>query len=399
MNTLHVTKTLGAGAFGTVYQAEFTDESGVARLVALKVIQHQRPQTAMFKSRIRDEARLLQLLSNEAILDVLTMVKINDMDAVVMEFVDGVDAATLLQSGHRPDPKSIAELGATVADALDAAHTALHPSSGVPLNVIHRDVKPANIMVIADGNTKLLDFGVARARFAARESHTGQLMLGTLNYMAPEYVVTGEIDPAADVFGLGLSLWELAANESYGQPKVRKDVHDTKLQGQLERLKPEFGALRPVLDLMLKWSPDDRPHAREIKRMLTQAAQSMEGLSLSEWSAHAVAKVKAKQKAAPDSANLIGQTFKFDDLEAWNQLDNQSNKPSPETFSFAPSGPQHTPPPTAPPNSPGQAQPTRNSQVPNATHQTIVLIIKGLAIGGLLGLACVIAVAVLLLIR
>ena len=253
MRQLTFQRTVGAGAFGTVYQAELQTGRGFRRQVAVKVIQARGPDGDMFLSRIRDEARLLGLLQDDAILKVLDMVQIDGLDAVVMEYIEGADLDSVVRTCGPPPPQALAELGALVAGALHRAHTAVHPADGSPLGVVHRDVKPANIMVTRNGGVRLLDFGVARARFEARESYTGQLVLGTLNYMAPEYIVTNELSPAADIYGLGLSLYEAATGQVYGQPKVRVDSHEKRLRERIDQLAATMPALAPVVERMLTW--------------------------------------------------------------------------------------------------------------------------------------------------
>ena len=309
MRTLTFIRTLGAGAFGTVYLAEFSSGQGFRRQVAVKVIQKNRPETEMFLARIRDEARLLGLLQDDAILKVLDMTQVDGLDAVVMEYVEGADLDTLMREGEPPPPRALAELAAAVAGALSRAHTAVHPNTGDSLNVVHRDVKPANIMVTSSGGVKLLDFGVARARFDARESQTGQFMLGTLNYMAPEYIVTGEVSPAADIYGLALSVWEVAAGEGYGQPKIRQDAHERRLAERMARIRATHAPLVPLLEQMLRWNPPDRPTAAMMERGFLEAADSIRGSGLRMWASTQVARVIQTRTLAPDGAGLLGRTI------------------------------------------------------------------------------------------
>ena len=323
MRTLSFLRTLGAGAFGTVYLAEFSSGRGFRRQVAVKVLLKDRPDSEMFLSRIRDEARLLGLLQDDAILKVLDMVQVNRQDAVIMEYVEGVDLDSVVNVGQAPSPRALAELGASVAGALSRAHTAAHPATGVPLNVIHRDVKPANIMVTSSGGVKLLDFGVARARFDARESRTGQFMLGTLNYMAPEYVVTGEVSTAADIYGLALSLWQVAAGDVYGQPKLRENEHVERLRQNLDRIRTTHAQLTPILERMMTWEPTSRPTAATVERELTEAADELVGSGLRSWSRRVVPAVLAGRKAAPDAAGLLGHT-----VPVGNVVQQQSSQPT-----------------------------------------------------------------------
>ena len=316
MRSLTFLKTLGAGAVGTVYLAELSSGQGFRRQVAVKVLHKDRPDSDLFLTRIRDEARLLGLLQDDAILKVLDMVQVNGQDAVILEYVEGADLDSILEGAQSPSPRGLAELGAAVAGALSRAHTAVHPATGVSLDVIHRDVKPGNIMVTRSGGVKLLDFGVARAAFDARESRTGQFMLGTLNYMAPEYVVTGEVSPAADVYGLGLSLWQLATGEVYGQPKLREDEHRRRLEERLGRIRDTHGELVAVLEGMLAWEPAARPSAARASQDLSEAADRMRGSSLRTWATRVVPRILADRKEAPDAAGLVGMTLPIGTVRA-----------------------------------------------------------------------------------
>lgn len=309
MRQLTFQRVLGSGAFGTVYLAELAGERGFRRTVAVKVLLPGQPDSASFVSRVRDEARLLGLLHDEHILKVLELVRVGERDAVVMEFVEGVDLSGLVSSGQRPPPRALAELGAAVAGALHAAHTARHPNSGEPLNVVHRDVKPANVMITDRGGVKLLDFGVAQARFAARESRTGQFVLGTLNYMAPEYIITGDVSPAADVYGLGLTLWEAAVGEVFGQPKLKEEAHVRRVEEHLARLTATHAELTPVLRPMFAWDPTARPNAATVEGQLVAAADRLSGTGLRSWAtSHVPAAIERARQDAKDTVGLVGQT-------------------------------------------------------------------------------------------
>ncbi|MCK6507353.1 serine/threonine protein kinase, partial [Myxococcota bacterium] len=316
MRQLTFQRTVGAGAFGTVYQAELQTGRGFRRQVAVKVIQARGPDGDMFLSRIRDEARLLGLLQDDAILKVLDMVQVDGLDAVVMEYIEGADLDSLVRAAGAPSPQALAELGALVAGALHRAHTAVHPADGSPLGVVHRDVKPANIMVTRSGGVRLLDFGVARARFEARESYTGQLVLGTLNYMAPEYIVTNELSPAADIYGLGLSLFEAATGQVYGQPKVRADSHDKRLRERIDQLAATMPALAPVVERMLTWDPRQRPDGAALEALLWEVVGGSRGPGLRPWATQAVPAVLDGRPLAPDELGLVGRVVRLADEAA-----------------------------------------------------------------------------------
>ncbi|MEL6344959.1 MAG: serine/threonine-protein kinase [Myxococcota bacterium] len=402
MRSLHFIKTVGAGSFGTVYLAEFRSGQGFRRNVAVKVILANRPDNEMFISRIRDEARLLGLLQDDAILKVLDMVRIEGKDAVVMEYVEGVDLDSVLEDGSPPPPRALCELGAAVAGALSKAHTAIHPRDQSPLNVIHRDVKPANIMITRGGGVKLLDFGVARAKFESRESYTGQLMLGTLNYMAPEYITTAEVSPAADIYGLGLSLWEVASGRSFGQPKVRQTAHEERLSQRLEEIRGGHPHLVTVVEQMTRWDPRARPNAREVEQLLTQAADQTMGKSLRSWSSQVVPRILAARKGAPDNAGLLGKTVEIGDRSKVDLQGGDSSLTSKLEGGLSETLSHDQDIVTSRPDGPTPQRPTsQRPTTPNnhALRDVIIVILKGLLIGGFMGFLAIAALVTFFLVR
>ncbi len=398
MRTLQFQRVVGSGAFGTVYLADMAGQRGFRRQVAVKVLLGGHPDGDLFVARVRDEARLLGLLQDDHILKVLELVRVNDRDAVVMEYVEGVDLAAIVESGSQPPPRALGELGAAIAGALHRAHTAVHPSTREALNVIHRDVKPANVMITDRGGVKLLDFGVARAKFAARESYTGQFVLGTLNYMAPEYIVTGEVSFAADIYGLALTLWEAACGEVFGQPKLRKDLHEKRVEERLNRISDSHAELVPILRRMLAWDPVNRPDGEECERALIGATDMLRGTGLRSWAGESVQKVLAKERAAAkDTCGLLGQTVTIDDESPVVPFAALPPEAPPEATQMRVERPAFLdvagPPPmpssalatVSPPiGLPRTRQPTRRAAPSNGS-----LVLQGLLVGGALGVLVV----------
>jgi len=314
MRSLQFIKTIGAGAFGTVYLCRLSTAQGFQSYVAVKILQDQ-VNSGMFLSRMRDEARLLGLLQDDAIIKVMDLVAIDGRQAVLMEYVEGADLESIIDQHGTPPARALAEIGAAVAGALRRAHKAVHPSNGEALNVIHRDVKPANILVSKDGAVKLLDFGVARARFDARESFTGQLVLGTLNYMAPEYIVTGQVTQAVDIYGLGLALWQAATGEVYGQPKVRRKDHENRIRERMAELPTEYEGLRPPIQSMLAWDPESRPDSAAAEDLLDESLGWLPGQGLRTWAKENIPGVLATRKSAADAQGLVGTEIRIGEAE------------------------------------------------------------------------------------
>ena len=311
MRALSFTETIGAGAFGTVYKAELSNDQGFRRQVAVKVILQDHADKEMFLSRMRDEARLLGLLADDHVLKVIDLLSIGGRDAIVMEYIEGIDLSAAIEKKRLPSVRAALEIGAIMAGTLERAHNARHPVSGEDLGVVHRDVKPANVMLTSSGSLKLLDFGIAQARFAARESQTGQMVLGTLNYMAPDYIITGEVTPAIDVYGLALTLYELVVGEVFGQPKLREDQHQERLNERLLTLQKEQPELAVLLGQMLHWDPESRPSCGSCAQALLDLADDMRGQGLRRWASGTVSALLAERPPAPDQERLLGQTIQL----------------------------------------------------------------------------------------
>ncbi|MCB9793253.1 MAG: serine/threonine protein kinase [Alphaproteobacteria bacterium] len=329
MRKIRLTDTLGSGSFGTVYRGELQGTQGVRRTVAVKVLAKSHVGREMFLSRIRDEARLLGLLEDDFILKVLELLRVEGRDAVMMEYVEGVDMATLVENGLLCPPRALATVGATLAGALHKAHTAVHPVTGQPLGVVHRDVKPANVMLTARGGVKLLDFGVAKAAFESRESHTGQLVLGTLNYMAPEYLVTGSLSTAVDIYGLGLLMVEAATGQAMGQPKLIEAKFERKRESFLAALPEDYAPLVAPLRRMLDWDPAARPSGAEVEQMLLDISDEMRGTGLRRWCADAVPQAMAARPPVKDGEGLRGQTVIIESGEMLMASDDGADVTSP----------------------------------------------------------------------
>ena len=384
MRQLQVQHPIGSGAFGTVYAAELVSDRGMRRKVAVKVISGQHSDADAFLTRVRDEARLLAMLQDDSILTVLDLLHLEGRDCVVMEWVDGVDLERVVQGGHVAPPRALAVFGATVAGALHKAHTAVHPSTGQPLGVIHRDVKPANIMLTARGHIKLLDFGVAKAAFDARESKTGRLVLGTLLYMAPEYILTGTVSSSADLYGLGLVLGELATGRTFGKPSLDQKKFERRREGWLADLAPEYEPVRQAIRLLLDWDPAERPTGAEAESLLLDIADSSSGTGLQRWCARVVPAVASHHGAAEDGQGMGGRTFDLEGKPA-------APPPPPPTVDRTVGLPP--PPPPRPPSGDGPErkplppvepdEPTRFEHVGPSTGS---LVLKGLLVGGGAGL-------------
>lgn len=191
----------GSGSMGEMWKAEDTK---LGRTVALKLFPRQVTADVGTLEVIRQEARHLAALNHPSICTIHGLEEHGGQSFLVMEYIDGLPLTAVLE-GDRLPAQRVAEIGVQIARALACAH-----SNGV----IHRDVKPANVMLTAGGIVKLTDFGIAQAAprlaGAAPATNTEQSPAGTLGYLSPEQARGGPLDARSDIFSLGVVLYEMA---------------------------------------------------------------------------------------------------------------------------------------------------------------------------------------------
>jgi hypothetical protein len=193
-----------------VFEAELVGEQGFSRKVALKRMSGDAAVNPGAAARFLDEARIASRLHHAHVVSVLDVGLLDDRPFQVLELVDGLDVQALLQRAGDTLPIEIALIIAgAVAHALDHAHT-MCDASGAPLGIVHRDVKPSNVLVSWGGDVKLTDFGIAVARDRVARTEAGAIA-GTMGFIAPEQRMGSHVDGRADVFALGLTLHAMLA--------------------------------------------------------------------------------------------------------------------------------------------------------------------------------------------
>jgi tRNA A-37 threonylcarbamoyl transferase component Bud32 len=250
-----VTGTLGHGGMASVYRA--VDEQ-LGREVAVKVFRIG-PVDHGERARAEAEIQTLAALRSPALVT-LYDAALDDVDGdsyLVMELVPGSDLATRLREGPL-DPSTTARVGAQVADGLAAVHAQ---------GIVHRDVKPANVLLESDGShVKLADFGIALLRDAARVTGTGTVM-GTAAYLAPEQVLAQGISGKADVYALGLVLLEcLTGRRPFPGNAVESATARLTRGPEIDQHLPT--AWRTLLHVMTSQDPAERPTAAEAAQRL-----------------------------------------------------------------------------------------------------------------------------------
>ncbi|MDI1339855.1 serine/threonine-protein kinase [Polaromonas sp.] len=195
-----IIRVLGKGAMGLVYEAR---DPNLDRRVAIKTIKVENlseEAAAEYEARFRTEAHSAARLQHPHIVSVYDSDRHGDMAFLVMEFIQGEDLKHHLDAGRRYSLEETLRMVRDLLSALDYAHRQ---------NIVHRDVKPANLLIEADGRVKLTDFGVARIQDSSEATRTQGTMVGTLKYMSPEQVQGLPIDARADLFAVGVVLYQL----------------------------------------------------------------------------------------------------------------------------------------------------------------------------------------------
>lgn len=201
---------LAAGGMATVYLARLGGAGGFQRLYAIKKLHPHLAHEREFVEMFLDEARLAARIHHPNVVPILEVCTNEAGYYLVMEYIEGESMARLIgrcaSRSQRIPTRIAAKMVVDALAGLEAAHE-LTDDFGEPLNIVHRDVSPQNVMVGIDGTSRITDFGVARAATRMTTTRAGQLK-GKLGYMAPEQAQGEAIDRRADVFAMGVILWE-----------------------------------------------------------------------------------------------------------------------------------------------------------------------------------------------
>jgi serine/threonine protein kinase len=256
-------REIGRGGMGTVWLAE---DTVLGRMVAVKRIGTLPGATEADLDRVRRESRVSAMLSHEHVVVVFDLAAEGDEHWLVMEYVESETLAQLVRRRGALPPDEVAALVAQAATALAAAHRA---------GIVHRDVKPSNLLVMASGHVKLGDFGIARTDSDQALTQTG-LLVGSPGYLAPEVVTGAPATSASDMWSLGATLFHALE----GRPPYNTSEH---LLGALYKVvneeppRPEHaGWLGPVVEGLMDHDPTRRWDAEQVRQFL-QAGQAGAG--------------------------------------------------------------------------------------------------------------------------
>ncbi|MEC3982749.1 serine/threonine-protein kinase [Amycolatopsis sp. H20-H5] len=281
---------LGSGAMGIVWRAE---DQWLHRPVAVKELHLQTtPDLAQLtdaNTRAMREGRIAARLLHHNAIAVFDVVEDDGRPCLILEYLPSSSLADVITARGTLPPVEVAKIGAQIASALAAAHAA---------EIVHRDVKPANVLIAEDGTAKITDFGISRAAGDVTVTATG-ITAGTPGFLSPDVARGGDADFRSDVFSLGATLF----NAVEGGPPFGTDDNAIALlhrvaRGTFDEPK-KAGALTPALMHMLQLAPEDRPTMAEAAEILAELAAKLPPAPLPEPPSPAVATTPVPAAAVP----------------------------------------------------------------------------------------------------
>ncbi|WP_329293270.1 protein kinase domain-containing protein [Streptomyces pseudovenezuelae] len=254
---------IGKGGMGRVWRAH---DEVLHRAVAIKeltaALYVSESDQAVLLARTRAEARAAARINHSAVVTVHDVLDHDGRPWIVMELVEGRSLADAVKEDGRIEAREAARIGMWVLRALRAAHTA---------GVLHRDVKPGNVLLARDGRVLLTDFGIAQIEGDTTITRTGEVV-GSVDYLAPERVRGADPGPSADLWALGATLYTAVE----GHSPFRRTTPLTTMQAVVDEEPAEprnAGPLGPVIGALLRKDPARRPDAAEAEQMLAEAAE------------------------------------------------------------------------------------------------------------------------------
>ncbi len=273
---------IAAGGMATVHLGRLVGPAGFTRTVAIKRLHPQFAKDEEFSSMFLDEARIAARIRHPNALTALDVVAAKGEMYIVMDYIHGESLGKLLRGG--PLPLDVASGISTQALlGLHAAHEATD-ERGQPLEIVHRDVSPQNILIGVDGVARVVDFGIAKAASRVHTTQAGKIK-GKLSYMSPQQVQSEDVDRRADIFAAGVVLWESVVGRKLlarGDATIARVLQWQGIPDEELQLAPIF--LRPIVKRALSRDPAERySTAREMAMALAEAVPPASSMDIGDW--------------------------------------------------------------------------------------------------------------------
>jgi serine/threonine protein kinase len=257
---------IGAGGIGMLYRAR---QLRLNRLVALKLVEPELAQNPVIRERLRREARTVAALDHPNIVPLYEAGEEDGTVYIVTRWVEGTELGALLRNEGPLEPARAARIAAQIAAALEVAHEK---------GLVHRNVKPSNVIVTSEDHVYLTDFGLAKRAGTASGLTGVDQMLGTVDYVAPEQIEGSEPDARGDVYSLACVLYETLTGEP---PFAGQQGGMAKMWAHVNAEPPSVRERRPdvppvladVVRQAMAKAPDARPNARTFRATVLQAVE------------------------------------------------------------------------------------------------------------------------------
>jgi hypothetical protein len=309
---------IAVGGMAEVYMSKSFGIEGFEKILAIKRILPTMAEDSDFIEMFVDEAKIAGQLTHANIAPIYELGKIGDSHYIAMEYVWGKDLLQIMNRFRRLRKKMpaamVAWIAAKMSEALDYAHQK-RDRRGTPLNIIHRDVSPQNVLVSYEGEVKLIDFGIAKAASRTTKTQAGVLK-GKFGYMSPEQVRGLPIDPRSDIFAVGTCMYEMLTAErlfmgesDFSTLEKVRNADVSPITHVVRDCPPELGTI--VMRALSKEPSDRYGSAGELQEVLmTFLARERPPFGTSKlaaWMKTAFATEMAREKARLDSFAQIGR--------------------------------------------------------------------------------------------
>ena len=337
----HLLEKLESGGMAEVFLGEATSVQGFKKRVAIKRVLPHLASHTNFIGMFLDEARLGARLTHANIVSVFDIGKSDNSFFIVMEFVDGTNLKKIMETLRikgQPFPlKDVIYIGMEVCRGLSYAHELLD-DDGNPVDLVHRDVSPPNILISKRGEVKVTDFGLAKARTQLERTDPG-VVKGKFSYLSPEVATGQEVDERADIFALGVCLWEMLAGRrlflgdtDYETVQAVSNAEVPSLVGDHPEVDPQLEAL--ILKALAREPADRFPSAREFGDALASYLFHHQMKVTAYDIANLVKAALERQKSVPPQPMMIDGMIQ-EELGRFTSLESAANIPADPSTSFA----------------------------------------------------------------
>lgn len=262
-NRYQLLSVIKRGGFGTIYRGY---DTVLGKDIAIKEINQDLVQDSWYIDQFQNEARHVAKMNHQNIVHIFDLVETDDGQFyIVMEFIDGFDLTHILKESKllgKNIPQHLAvHIVAEICKALDYAHNCRNSESNEPLNLVHQDVSPSNIMISKSGIVKLIDFGIAGVQRETMDDPDTITLQGKIQYMSPEHVASDQVlDKRSDIFCIGLVLYEMLEGKRFFQDEQTQRIVETLRDGKI-KLKTSSRTPKPlqkILSKAIERSPEKR---------------------------------------------------------------------------------------------------------------------------------------------